>query len=399
MTPETKPRLRRELQFFTHQDENVPELYIHDPEGYVEGIEALHRGVLGILQYFNGDHTLAAIAQDLGDKVTLRDLVGFATQLDTALFFEGDGLDAARKERSDWIGATVRPPAHAGRGYPIDDEGAAAFLDEHLAAGGEQTGSVTRLIAPHIDLQLGSEIHGQAHARLRAGGRPDLVVVLGVAHQSTEHPFVACRKDFATPRGTVRYDAKFVDALEEHYGESISDGVLVHKTEHSIEFQALWLAHHWAEDPPAMVPILVRGFHESIEAGESPSGLPHVERFLAALRKTMAEDGRHIVVLASVDLAHVGPIYDHDEGLDEDGERELAVADRPLLDAMVHDDAEGFFEAIAAEKNRRHVCGVAPIYLTLRLGGGEGELLGYGQGRIHPESGSVVSYAAIAYPA
>ena len=60
-------------------------------------------------------------------------------------------------------------------------------------------------------------------------------------------------------------------------------------------------------------------------------------------------------------------------------------------------DAESWFSRVADGGNPRHVCGLAPVYLTLRLGDGQGELLEYGQGRIHPETGSVVSYAAVAF--
>ena len=52
---------------------------------------------------------------------------------------------------------------------------------------------------------------------------------------------------------------------------------------------------------------------------------------------------------------------------------------------------------MARDENARNVCGVAPIYVTLKLGEGTGRLLRYGQGRIDPETGSVVSYAAVAF--
>jgi predicted class III extradiol MEMO1 family dioxygenase len=93
----------------------------------------------------------------------------------------------------------------------------------------------------------------------------------------------------------------------------------------------------------------------------------------------------------------MGPMYDHPEGLDEAGERRLEAQDRDILTRVAAGDAEGFFGAVAADGNARNVCGLAPVYLTLRLGEGTGELLRYGQGRIHPESGSVVSFAAVAF--
>ena len=391
MTPDSKPRLRPDLQFFLAEDESIPDLFVRDPEGYVRNVERLHRSALALLQHCNGETAVRDFAGDLPmDK-----LLGFLAQLDAAHFFEGGRLEQARAERAAWLAAPVRPAAHAGAAYPTGKHEAHAFLDAQLDLAGAQEGALTRLVAPHIDLRLGAEIHGAAHARLRAAGRPDLVVVLGVCHQPTERPFVACRKDFATPCGTVRHDAAFLDEFERRYGEPLDEGVLVHETEHSVEFQALWIAHHWPDDPPPFVPILVRGFHEQIEARTSPRGNDPVERFLAALRETL--QGRRAVVIASVDLAHVGPVYDDPEGLDADGERELEAADRALLDAMVGNDAEAFFEAIARDGDARHVCGTAPIYLTLRLGETPGELLRYGQGRIHPESGSVVSYAAVAF--
>ncbi|MHC4938447.1 MAG: AmmeMemoRadiSam system protein B [Planctomycetota bacterium] len=385
MTPDSRPKLRENLQFFLADDEEVPFVFIRDPDGYVRNIDRLHRSTLAILQHCNGETPLKEM------DAPLSDLLGFMAQLDAALFFEGDRMEHAKAERAAWLAAPVRPAAHAGSGYPSGKHEAHAFLDGHLALASEQDGAVTRLIAPHIDLRLGAEIHGHAHARLKAAGRPDVVVVLGVCHEATEHPFIACRKDFATPCGTVRCDTAFLDALEEGYGASLGEGVLAHEAEHSVEFQALWIAHHWPDDPPPMVPILVRGFAEQIRAGESPRGLGHVERFLEALRATLA--GRRAVVIASVDLAHVGPVYETDP-IELPA---LARADQPLLDAMVANDAEAFFDSIAKDGNARQVCGTAPIYLTLRLGEGAGELLKYGQGTIHPESGSVVSYAAVAF--
>lgn len=391
MTPDSRPRLRADLQFLVPDDESVPFLFVRDPAGYVEGIDRLHRSTLAVLQHCTGERAVREFPVD----VDASELLGFLAQLDAAHFFEGERLERAKEARARWLAAPVRPAAHAGRAYPAGEHEARAFLDSHLALAGDHDGPLTRLVAPHIDLRLGAEVHGHAHARLKAGGRPDVVVVLGVCHEESERPFVACRKDFATPLGTVPHDAPFLDALEARYGEALDDGVLVHETEHSVEFQALWIAHHWPGDPPPMVPLLLRGFHEQIQAKTSPRGVGHVERFLDALKETL--DGRRAVVVASVDLAHVGPLYDDPEGLDEEGERGLAEADRELLDAMAANDAEAFFAAVARDGDARHVCGTAPIYLTLRLGETEGYVLKYGQGRIHPESGSVVSYAAVAF--
>jgi len=402
MDGERKPRIRAEIEFFYAGTKEEPFLVARDPENYANGVERLAPGALAVLRYFDGEHTLVDIQRTLtardGTQLPIDQLEEFTSALDAALFLEGDRFEGAKGARSDWLAASVRPATHSDAAYPADPGDAAVFLDQHLAhAPNPAAGPLRRLIAPHIDLRLGSDVHGHAHARVRAAGRPDVVVVIGVCHQPAEAPFIACRKDFATPCGVVRHDTAFLDALEGGFGAPLTPGELAHETEHSVEFQALWLAHHWPEQPPTLVPLLARGFHELIEAGRSPREDEDVERFLSALRKTIAADGRDILVIASVDLAHVGPLYDT-AGLDEAGERNLATSDRVLLDAIVANDADAFFDAIAADHNATQVCGVAPIYLTLRLGAGSGELLRYGQGRIHPESGSVVSYAAVGFP-
>ena len=403
MTSELRPRIRPEIEFYVGGGDDDPRVHVHDPEGYATQIDHLSRGALAVLRYFDGEHTLAEIQAALvgpdGTLLPLEQLEEFARHLDETALIEGAGLDRAREQRAAWLAAPVRPAEHAGTAYPAEPAEAAAFLDTHLAhahAPAPATGPLARLIAPHIDLRLGSEVHGHAHARLRAAGRPDVVVVIGVCHQPATAPFIACRKDFATPQGVVRHDATLLDAIEERFGASLDEGVIAHEAEHSVEFQALWLAHHWPVDPPAIVPLLARGFHEQIDRQGSPSDDPAVERFIEALRASLAADPRRVVVVASVDLAHVGPLYET-EGLDEEGERALAAADRVLLDAIEANDAEAFFAAIAQNGNASQVCGVAPIYLALRLGDGPGELLRYGQGRIHPESGSVVSYTAVGF--
>lgn len=308
-----------------------------------------------------------------------------------------------RRERAEaWLPLPVRPATHAGEAYPEDPAEARAFLDGLLAEAGDVPvdGPPPRvLIAPHIDLRLGGATHGAAHRFLRAGPRPDLVVVLGVCHEWTDRVAIACRKDFATPLGTLRVDQRFLDEVERLCGGSLAVDEHLHLEEHSVEFQALWLAHAWPGEPPALAPFLVGSFGDLLAEGRSPSTEEPIGRFVGALRGAVEGRADRVVVIASVDLAHIGPLYQMPQGLDERGERELEGADRALLAHLERGDAEAFFSELAGEENARQVCGTAPIWLALRLGAGEGRLLAYGQGRIHPASGSVVSFASLAYPA
>ncbi|HEX5138840.1 MAG TPA: AmmeMemoRadiSam system protein B [Planctomycetota bacterium] len=396
-----RPRLRSDLEFASAEAEDGPLLLVHDPQALAVEVVQLSVASLPILERLDGSRTLEDIRLELLNAgagiVPLEDLRSFVETLDRCCLLEGGRSEAQIKSREDFATAPVRPAAHAGAAYPEEPAETSRFLDGMLAlAPSAPETPLLRLIAPHIDLRLGAEVYAHAHRRLQASGRPDVAVVIGVRHAYGTRRFTACRKDFETPLGAVRHDARLLDALEERLGDLTAEQ-LVHREEHSVEFQALWLAHLWPDDPPPIVPLLAGSFHDLIETRQSPAADPEIESFVAALRDAIAADGRRVLVLASVDLAHVGPMYDQPEGLDEAGEKRLEEADRKLLGHVEAGDAEGFFAAIAEDGNARNVCGVSPVYVALRLGEGRGELLRYGQGRIHPESGSVVSFAALAF--
>jgi len=396
-----RPRLRSDLEYAAAEGETGQLLLVHDPQAVAVEVAQLSLAALPILERLDGSRTLEDIRLEIlnegGGIVPLEDLRSFVDTLDRCCLLEGGRYAAELGRRADFVTAPVRPAAHAGAAYPEEPAETSRFLDGMLAlAPSAQKTPLLRLIAPHIDLRLGAEVYAHAHRRLQASGRPDVAVVIGVRHAYGTRRFTACRKDFATPLGVVKHDARLLDALEQRLGD-LTQEQLVHREEHSVEFQALWLAHLWPEDPPPIVPLLAGSFHDLIEARQSPAADPEIESFVSALKGAITDDGRRVLVLASVDFAHVGPMYDQPEGLDEAGEQRLEEADRRLLDHVEAGDAEGFFSAIAEDCNARNVCGVSPVYVALRLGEGRGELLRYGQGRIHPESGSVVSFAALAF--
>lgn len=376
---------------------------LRDPESCSEETALVQPGLLGVLALMDGTRTLEDLRLDLVRQgagfVDVETLAALVESLDRHLLLESERFrDHVRAGEREFAGVAVRAPTHAGGAYPEEPEAARAFLSEMLDPSRVEAGpAVRRLIAPHIDLSLGADVYAEAHRRLAASGRPDVVVVLGVCHALCSRRFIACRKDFATPLGTVRHDPRILDALEARLGEDLTEEQLVHRDEHSVEFQALWLAHLWPDDPPALVPILVGSFHDLVLERRSPRDEPSVEAFVTALREVLGEDERRVGVIASVDFSHLGPRYGQALGLEPSDEVGLEIEDRDLIEHVEAGDADGFFAALAADGNARNVCGAAPVYVTLRLGDGTGELLRYGQGRIDPGSGSVVSFAALAF--
>ncbi len=76
--------------------------------------------------------------------------------------------------------------------------------------------------------------------------------------------------------------------------------------------------------------------------------------------------GRRAVVIAAGDLAHVGPAFDTPP-VDPGRLVLLKDADDELVSAMCRGSAQQFLQAIESVQDANNVCGVSPIYLTLRL--------------------------------
>ena len=193
-------------------------------------------------------------------------------------------------------------------------------------------------------------------------------------------------------------DREFLSAVEAGCTVDFYEDEFVHKTEHSIELQLVFLRALWSrKDPFQIVPILCGSFQEAILDGASPMDLPGVSPFIAALRKAASQTGKRVCFLASADLAHVGLRFGDPEPPNRLSLQTLAEEDRQLLAYAERIDREGFFRVLAREKDRRKVCGLSPIYVLLSmLEGARGKLLKYSQSH-DPATQSAVSFASLAF--
>ena len=132
--------------------------------------------------------------------------------------------------------------------------------------------ALSGLIAPHIDPRRGGPAYAHAYGELLTRERPDLVIILGTSHYgSGPQLFTATRKDYMTPLGAVATDREFVDRLAARYGDGdLFADELLHRNEHSIEFQALFLAWALGTAGYKVVPILVGSFHEMVAERRRP---------------------------------------------------------------------------------------------------------------------------------
>ena len=177
-------------------------------------------------------------------------------------------------------------------------------------------------------------------------------------------------------------------------GSQYLDDEMAHRVEHTIEFQTIFLRYVTPPGRPlAIVPILCGSLHPCVEDRQSPRQTRDVDGFLDALRETIAAAGGRTLVMASADLAHVGPQFGDPRPITPGQLREVSDADREMLTAVEAADAEGFFREVARDGDRRRICGLPPIYAALRvLPGAWGRLLKYGQ---WPDPSGVVTFASV----
>jgi len=363
------------------------------------------------LAFCDGKHDLPAICRayeaQYGHALPLAWLKQLLTTLDEALMLDNERSEQQRIQTlAAYQQAAFRPPALTGLGYPAEPRALARLLQSYLDGVDDEpprlTGSTRGdlegrgLLSPHIDYARGGSVYAQVWKRAAPlVQQADLVVLIGTDHYGTD-PFTLTRQNYATPYGILPTAQDVVNALVDTIGEDAAfAGELRHRGEHSLELVATWLHHMRGGEPCALVPILVGGFHRFIQKGTAPATDPLLGGVMAALHSSAAN--RRVLFVASGDLAHVGPAFGG-EALDAAGRVRLRAADDALIEQMCDGSAEGFFAAIRQVRDENNVCGVAPIYLTMRLAEPSGgHCLGYATCPADEHDTSVVTVAGVLF--
>jgi hypothetical protein len=223
-------------------------------------------------------------------------------------------------------------------------------------------------------------------------------VIFGTAHQPTTVPFPLTLKDYATPLGIVETDKAFVRALARRYPTDLLSDEWAHRSEHSIEFQVLFLRYIFGPTRKfRVVPILVGSFYECVARQINPAEMVHIADFIQAIREVASARNESICYIVGGDLAHVGMKFGDEGPLTPGFLDQVAQDDQDLLAAAAHIDAAGFFQVIAEHHDRRRICGFPPTYLLLStIPATAGTVLKYSQA-VEPATQSMVSYASVVF--
>jgi AmmeMemoRadiSam system protein B len=405
-----KPRIRPVEAFPVEQDGQTM-IGLRDPTGLAPDPIVIGMGAYFLITMFDGSHDLreiqAAFASRFGEMLPTERLQELIAALDGAYYLDSPAFrERDRQVREEFLALEDRPAALAGMCYATNPAALrnelAAFFDPPEGPGrapGRNPGKrLAGLIAPHIDPRRGAAAYAHAYAELMAHEPPELVVILGTSHHGAgPELFTATRKNYLTPLGALRTDRDFIDRLAERYGGGdLFADELLHRAEHSIEFQALFLSYALGIHGFTIVPILVSSFHEMVASGRTPAADARVRSFLDALGGLLAAEKRSVLVLAGVDFAHVGKKFGDAFAADETVAARVRSEDFALIENIKRGDAAGFFAEIAKDRDARKICGLAPMYTQLEiLRGRPARLLKYGIA-MEPQTESCVSFASLA---
>jgi len=322
--------------------------------------------------------------------------------LDEALMLENERfIEAQNAALADYRQARYRVPSHAGDVYPWDPN----QLTQSLEAYRQQVRHlpeplprpIRAVISPHIDYARGGSIYAGAWTYAAEASRAaERAIILGTDHNGDVGRITLTRQNYATPLGIVPTSQEIVDSLVEVLGpEDAFAEELHHRGEHSVELALVWLHHMRQGRPIEVVPILLGSFEHYIVHGEDPAEDERLNAVIDALRQAMSE--KPTLVVAGADLAHVGPAFGDDKPWGPEEKARLRAVDEQLLESIRQGDPGRFFQAIAQVHDRYRVCGLAPIYMVLRLvEGAQGVVTGYDQCPADGENGSVVSICGAA---
>lgn len=402
------PRLRPIETVFLQDRARGRVLMLRDTEGIAPAPVMVPAHLAAVVARFDGRRSppqiAAEVARATGQRVTAALVEQLAAELDAASMLETPRFEARRRAViRAFAEAEVRPATHAGGAYHADPEALTRYIEDEClgrASARPVAGRVIGLCAPHMDLWRAAAGYGHAYRALAAGldEAVDTFILLGTSHAPMGRPFAACAKAFATPLGALSPDREALAALSDASRFDLRADEFLHKSEHSLEFQAVFLRHLLGARAARarIVPILC-GLGEAQSRARDPALDGDAESFLAALRGLVDERAGRVLVIAGADLAHVGPRFGDARPLDERGRDQLRARDGESIDLAVGGDAPGFFQQVAADLGARRVCGLGPIYTLIRaLSGRRGERIHYDQ-HVDPDEGSIVSHASLIF--
>jgi AmmeMemoRadiSam system protein B len=370
---------------------------LRDTTGLAENTILVPRNIFFIISMLTGENSVgdiqAAYMRTFGDMLFSDRIEKIIEYLDRNLFLEGERFEAHQRMLfAEFAKAETRPFLHQGGGsqyelaglkrelasYYSHPDGPRDMLPE-IPSGS----SIMGVMLPHIDYMRGGPCYAWGYRGMETLGDVDTFIILGINHSAHEPLFSVTSKPFETPLGLMNTDKEFVQALSENCEQDLLAGEFYHRNEHSIELQTVWLKYLYTDKADLrIVPVLCGSFDPFIAQGISPMQDARVSDFCNTVKQTISASGRKVCLMASVDLAHVGPQFGDERPVSLADLNGIQRADLEALRSIEAVDREAFWHSVARDANQRNICGLSAIYTLLSITEAkEGKLLKYSQWR------------------
>ena len=401
-----KPRLRRDIQPVPISMGSRQMITFVDPMQLSEKSPAIGRDAVFILQMLDGNHDMRDIQMEMvrrsgGSLVSIETIESFIEQLDQAFLLESERfIEKKRAFVEEFEGNPKRRPWHADKSYEADPERLRACIEETEADlpgldPDSCSSAVAGILAPHIDITVARTEYVDVYRRLK-GRHYDLVVILGINHQGMDGLYCVSDKTFITPFGEMASETDFVRELKRRVVHgTIASSDFDHKTEHSIEFQTIFLKYY-LEGETAIVPVLCNSVHEFVLGKK---GIFEDERYTSmvkALQELISECSGDVLIVAGVDFSHIGPKFGHSMPAGN----LLASAqsnDETIISYLKDSDPERIFAHCLETRDQYNVCGLPSLLVfSALMNGCRAELLAH---KAYDEKAtrSAVTYASMMY--
>ncbi|NOY58640.1 MAG: AmmeMemoRadiSam system protein B [Calditrichaeota bacterium] len=332
-----------------------------------------------LLQFFDGRHSRADIKAEymrkFGDFLFDENYVQLLQSLNEYYFLNNDrSRMRTRKMTIAYRQLPHRTPTSAGSSYPSDPDALADMLDTLVnlvtkkrngAAINLDGRAIKAMVVPHIEIRLGGTTYAHAYRLLAHSSPADLYVILGIGHQGIPNLFSLTSQDFETPLGIVRTDKSLVEEISVRSDFDFLKNELVHRDEHSIEFQTIFLKHFVKSDFK-ILPVLC-SFSHSIFARPKSAAFEKFKAFVRVLKSTLSRYPGTVTIIASVDFSHVGTKYGDLRPPSPPFLAQVERSDRDVIDALIQFDQQQFQQRVFASDNQYRICGYSALTTMLEL--------------------------------
>lgn len=410
------PRMRQDLEITPISHQGQPMVLFSDALGLSQESFVVSPLILLIASLFDGSRPVKEIQQELTkQKIALSEteVQKVVDELKQhGLLETSETLDHRQKLYEKFKQSNLRQFFPKTRGLPENplDLGRLfnRFFKDPKGPGEPFSGSPSLepaigLVCPHIDFFRGGPVYAWSYGELAKRKVPDVIVAVGVSHFTPRSPWVMTEKNYETPFGPMEVEKSLYAEIRKVLWYDPAEEEIVHAKEHSLEFQALWLKHRWLKDTPKWVPVLCSNFDTFCNGG-APSKIPTIEEAIRSIGKILenrARNGQRIMILAGIDLAHVGERFGDELQITDELKTKIETLDRESMQDAMRLEADKFFLSGVGEGSWRKICGLSALYTSLRwiraLSGGkvQGKLLSYDQAA--DPNGGIVSFASAVF--